>query len=309
MNELFTRFGLLCALAMLVTLLAAGVWHRRQGVGYGVWIRLCALGIPLAWLGARLAYCLVNLPYYVVTVENPALMLRFRDGGFSLFGAMAGLALAALLTARWQKASAAVLLDGIALGAPAGIIVERLAQTGTSIGWGRYIQSEWLQPIGVTENLWHPVYLYQAITAAVLLVILLLWLSARKDALLDGDLALVFITLYGCAGVVLESLCKDGHMTVRDGLVHINQILAIVLPVAALLVWSIRLAKSAKKSQHTTGWLIAAWLVVTACIGIGIKQEFAVDRNNNLLFDYGVMIAVMVIVAATALIIRRKANQ
>lgn len=309
MSELFSRFGLLCAAAMLATLLVAGLWHRRQGVGYGVWIRLCALGIPLAWLGARLTYCLVNIPYYFVTVENPALMLRFLDGGFSLFGAMGGMALAAFLTARWQHVSAAVLLDGVTLGAPIGIIVERLAQAGTSIGWGRYIQSEWLQPIGVTENLWHPVYLYQAAVTALLLLALLAWLLARKGALISGDLTLVFITLYGCAEVVLESFCKDGHLTVRDGLVHINQIIAIVLPVAALLIWSIRLAKNAKKSRSITVQLVIAWLLIVACIGIGIKQEFAVDRNNNLYRDYGIMIASMVVVAATTLTIRRKANQ
>lgn len=304
MSEFFSRFGLLCAGAMLTTLLVAGVWHRRQGVGYGVWVRLCVLGIPLAWLGARLAYCLVNIPYYVVSVENPALMLRFLDGGFSLFGAMGGMALAAFLTAKWQRVSAAVLLDGIALGASVGIIVERLAQDGTSIGWGRYIQSAWLQPIGVTENLWHPVYLYQAAAMAILLLILLAWLCSRKGQLADGDLTLVFITLYGCAEVVLESFCKDGHMTVRDGLVHINQIIAIVLPVIALAIWSVRAARrGTKKSQ-----IIIVWLITVACIGIGIKQEFAVDRNNNLYRDYSIMAAAVTVIAGATLFIRHKAE-
>lgn len=310
MSELFTRFGLLCAAAMLATLLAAGLWHRKQGVGYGVWVRLCALGIPLTWLGARLVYCLVNIPYYFDTVENPALMLRFWEGGFSLYGAMGGMALAALLTAKWQRVSPAVLLDGLALGAPVGVIIERLAQTGTSIGWGRYIQSEWLQPIGVTENLWHPVYLYQAAVTAILLLALLAWLGARRGALVSGDLTLVFMTFYGCAEVVLESLCKDGHLTVRDGLVHMNQIIAIVLPVIALTVWSVRLAKKGdKKSQRATLWLVIAWVITLACIGIGIKQEFAVDRNNNLIFDYAIMAAAVAVIAGVALTIRRKANQ
>lgn len=310
MSQIFTRFGALCAAGMLVTLLVAGLWYRRRGIGYGVWIRLCVLSIPMAWLCARLAYCLTNLSYYVDTVENPLIMLRFWDGGFSLFGALIGLMLAALLIGRWQRINPAMLLDGVALGALPGIVIVRLAQTGTGIGIGRYIQSEWLQPIGVTENLWHPVYLYQAVTTAVILVIILVWLRSCKGAPIIGDLTLVFATLYGCAEVVLESLCKDGHMTVHDNLVHVHQIMAILLPVAALLVWTIRLArKGDKKSQHNTVWLIIAWVIVVACIGLGINQEFAVDRHDNLVLEYGIMVAAMAVVAATTLTIRRKANQ
>ena len=310
MNELFSRYGLLCALALLAVLIIAGLWYRRHRIGYGAWIRLCVLAIPLAWLCARAAYCLTSLSYYLFTVENPALMLRFRDGGYSLFGALGGLILAAALTARWQHVSFAVLMDGIGLAAPVGIVIERLAQTGTGVGWGRYIKSEWLQSIGVTENLWHPVYLYQAVVTAILLLVVLAWLKSRKGALVHGDLALVFATLYGCAEVVLESLCKDGHMTVHDNLVHVNQIIAIVLPVVALVIWSVRLAKrGAKKSQRTTAWLIVAWLIIVACIGVGINQEFAVDRKNNLYIGYGIMAVAMAVAAATALTVRRKANQ
>lgn len=306
MSELFTRFGVLCAGAMLATLLVAGAWYRRQGVGYGVWIRLCVMAIPLAWLASRLVYCLANIPYYFIEVENPALMLQFRDGGFSLFGAMGGLVLAAWLTAKWQRISPAVLLDGIGLGAPLGIIIERLAQIGTGVGWGDAIESEWLLPIGVTESYWHPVYLYQAICAAILLLILAVWLVIRKGRMgqIRGDLFLVFLTLYGAMQVVLESLCSDGHMVVHH-FVHINQIVAIVLPVAALAVWSARLAKKgAKKSQ-----LVIVWLIVAAMIGLGIRQEFAVDHPTfPLVVEYGIMAAAMAVVAATALIVRRKAN-
>ena len=310
MSDLFTGYGLLCALALMMTLCVAGLWYRRQHIAYGVWVRLCVLAIPLAWLCARVAFCLTNLLYYVDMVENPGLMLRFRDGGYSLFGAMGGLILAACLTARWQRVSAAVLLDGLGLAAPLGIAIERLAQTGTGIGWGRDIKSEWLQPIGVTDNLWHPVYLYQAVVTLLLLLVLLAWLKTRRGALIDGDLALVFATLYGCVEVVMASLCKDGHMMVHDNLVHVNQIIAIVLPVAALVIWSIRLAKKGEqKSQRVTGWLVVAWLILIACIGIGINQEFAVDRKNNLYLEYGIMIAAMAVAAATTLITRRKANQ
>lgn len=302
MNEVFTRFGIMCALALLETLLIAGVWGRSRGIGYGIWIRLCALGIPLAWFCSRLTYCLANIPYYFFSVENPALMLRFYDGGFSLFGAMGGLLLAAFLTARWQKIGPTVLLDGLAVGALPGIITARLAQDGTGIGWGDAIESEWLMPLGVTENYWHPVYLYEALAAVVLLIVLIVWIVRSRGRIAGGDLLLVFLTLYGCVQVVMESLASDGHMVVHH-FVHINQIIAIVLPVAALAFWSVRwFKKGAKKSQ-----LIVAWLVVAACIGIGIRQEFAVDHPTfPLVVEYGIMAAAMAVVAGIALTVRKK---
>ena len=305
MSELFTHFGLLCALAMLATLLVAGGWCRLRGVAYGSWIRLCVLGIPLAWLCSRAAYCLTNIPYYFITIENPALMLRFWDGGYSLFGALGGLMLAAFLTAKWQHMNPGILLDGIGLGAPLGAIIERLAETGTGTGWGDAISSEWLMPLGVTENYWHPVYLYEAVAAFILLLVLVSWLLSRKGQIVSGDLMLVFMTLYGSMQVVLESLRDDGHMVVHH-FVHVSQIIAIVLPVVALAIWSARLAKKgAKKSQ-----LISVWLVTIAMIGIGIRQEFAVDHPTfSLVVEYGIMAAAMAVVAIGALFIRHRANQ
>lgn len=306
MSEVFTRFGLLCALGLLETLLLAGLWGRRRGIGYGAWIRLCALGIPLAWACSRLAFCLANIPYYFITVENPALMLRFYDGGFSLFGAMGGLMLAAFLTAKWQKVNPAVLLDGLGIGALPGIITVRLAQEGTGVGWGDAIEAEWLLPLGVTENYWHPVYLYEAFVAVALLAVLLIWIARRREPIVDGDLLLVFLTLYGCVQVVLESLTSDGHLVVHH-FVRINQIIAIVLPVAAMAVWTMRLVRKggAKKSR-----LIICWLVVAACIGVGIRQEFAVDHPTfPLVVEYGIMAAAMAVIAGIALTIRRRANR
>ena len=303
MSELFTVYGLLCALALLLTLLATGLWYRLRGLAYGTWIRFCVLAIPLAWLCSRAVFALTNILYYVVTVENPALMLRFRDGGYSLFGALGGLILAAFLTAKWQRAPIGVMLDGVGLGAPIGAFVERLAQTGTGVGWGDAINSEWLMPLGVTENYWHPVYLYQAVCTLLLLLALVAWLISRKGRIASGDLLLVFMVLYGCMEVVLESLCSDGHMVVHH-FVHISQIIAIVLPVIALAVWTARLVKKqTKKSQA-----IIPWLLTAACIGIGIKQEFAVDHSEHILVDYGIMAASMAVIAVASLITRKKAN-
>lgn len=305
MGSILTSYGLMCALAMLCALLAAGLWCRHVRIGYGAWIRLCALGIPLSWLCSRAAFCLANVFYFFDEIGIPSLMLRFWEGGASMFGALAGLILAAWLVEKQQRLPHGKLLDALAFGAPVGAIIARLAEAGTEgMGWGDMIIAEWLMPIGVTDARWHPVYLYEAVAAGAILIALLAWIASRKGkAEQPGDILLVFLTLYGCAQVVLESMRDDGHMVIR--FVHVNQIVAIVLPAIALLVWTLRLCKKgAKKSQ-----IIIPWLVLFACVGVGILQEFAVDDSENLFIDYGIMAAAMAVVAITALLTRKKANQ
>ena len=305
MGTLFTAYGLMCALAMLCALLAAGMWCRHDRIGYGVWIRLCTLGIPLAWVCSRVVFCLANVFYFFDEIGIPSLMLRFWEGGASMFGALAGLILAAWLVETWQRLPHGKLLDALAFGAPVGAIIARLAEAGTEgMGWGDMIMTEWLLPIGVTDAHWHPVYLYEAVAVGAILIALLAWVAFGKEkSRHPGDILLVFLTLYGCVQVVLESMRDDGHMVIR--FVHVNQIVAIVLPAIALLVWTLRLMKKgAKKSQ-----VILPWLILFICIGIGIAQEFAVDASENLFVDYGIMAAAMAVVAFVTLRARQRANQ
>lgn len=301
--QIFTFYGLLCALAMLCTLLAAGLWCRQQKIGYGPWIRLCALGIPMAWVCSRVFFLLASIFYFTSEIGVPSLMLRFWEGGASMFGALAGLSAAALLIEKQQRLRHGVLLDAVGLGAPVGVIIARLAEAGTEgMGWGDAILAEWLQPLGVTADCWHPVYLYEAVVTGLILLTLILWLVYRRGGVRPGDLYLIFLTLYGCAQVVLESLRDDGHMVIR--FVHVNQIIAIVLPAIALTVWTVQyLQKGGKKSRA-----VIAWLIMAACIGLGILQEFAVDDSENLFVDYGIMAAAMAVIAITALSIRRQSE-
>jgi len=301
----FTFFGLGSAAALLVTLLVGGLWCRRQRVSYRAWILLCTAGIPLAWICSRVVFCLSSLPYYLQTIGDWSLMLQFQDGGASLMGAFGGLLLAAFLVEKGQKLPAGTLMDAVGLGAPLGVIIERLCEGPTgSMGHGRQILSNLLLPLGVTDDLVHPVYMYEAIAAAVILIVLLVWLGRSSWQVKHaGDVLLVFMVLFGASQVVLDSMRDDRHMLLIH-FVHINQIIAIVLPVIALVIWTIRAMKKGMKKNQA----IVAWLVTAAAIGIGIVQEFAVDSSENLFIDYGVMAAACAVIAIVALRMRRRAE-
>ena len=301
----FTFFGVGSAAAMLMTLLIGGLWCRRQRVSYRAWIMLCAAGISLAWLCSRVVFCLSSLPYYLQTIGDASLMLQFQDGGASLMGALGGLLLAAILVEKGQKLPAGTLMDAVGLGAPLGVIIERLCEGPTgSMGHGRQVLSELLLPLGVTDDLVHPVYMYEAVAAAAILIVLLVWLGRSGwQVKHPGDALLTFMVLFGASQVVLDSMRDDRHMLLIH-FVHINQIIAIVLPVIALVIWTIRASKKGMKKNQA----IVAWLVTAAAIVIGIVQEFAVDSSENLFIDYGVMAAACAVIVIVALRMRRRAE-
>ena len=78
---------------------------------WAAWPSLHAGGIPLGIVCARALYCVFHLSDFWETYENPWLMLRFFDGGLAMPGLLAGLALAAVISARLVKARPAAVLD------------------------------------------------------------------------------------------------------------------------------------------------------------------------------------------------------
>lgn len=296
-----TAYGVNAACALALTLLLSGVFAARKKADYGSVIRLAAAAIPLCWLFSRLFYVLANCTYYLTTLSNPSLALRFFDGGYALSGAVAGLILAAGLTEKWRKLPRGVLLDAVGLGMLPGIAVERLGEAGTGMGLGRAIYTPWLAKLPFfaatdeTGEVVHAVYRYEALAAALIFAGVMIYLIFRgKEALRGGDVLLMVLTLLGCAQVLLESLRNDGHMVVH--FVRINQVLAMALPVIALAIWSRRGKKP-----------LVSWLVVVTAIALATRQEFRIDSSENLWLDYGIMALCLALVAVTTL--RRRSGR
>ncbi len=303
-----TTFGLCAALALGIALAFTQGWGRLHRVSVRALWGFSLLSVPMAFLCSRIAFVLPNVTHYLSTWNNPALMLHFWDGGASLMGAFAGLMLSALLTSKVCRVSFGTLADGVAMGLPWAILIERLAEhTVADFGVGRPIDAEFLQGLGAFTDGCHPVYLYEALFAGIVLNVVLFLLSNPRGKFATrhpGDLMLVFMTLYGAAQVLFESLRDDSHMIVIH-FVRINQIGAIVLCAIALTVWTVRWARAgAKKAQ-----VAVAWGIELAAIAMGVVQEFAVDSSLNKLLDYSIMALCLAVVAAVGLTVRRFANR
>lgn len=302
---MFTLYGALCALAMLAMLAGAFLVLRQRIKGYDAFIRLAVLAIPLAFLGSRIAFCLSNLSYYLETISMPEMMLHVQDGGASMTGALLGVLLAAMIAAKWCRLPAGIMLDAAAFGMPAALFIERLAEPLCEMGWGKYFQSTAFDFMtDLTEGM-HPVFAYEAIAAIIVLAAMLLYF--RKRMTQPGDMMGCFLVLYGCTQTVLESLRNDGHMKVIH-FVRVNQVAAIALAAAVLIIWSIRCVKYGAKREAALSWLTAV-----VCIGFGVVQEFAADGDENPYFSYtlvaGILAALLIVTAVVWFLAWRKQHK
>lgn len=299
-----TSFGAGVALSALVFLCAMGLALARQKLGYGVLVRYAVLALPLGFVLSRLFFVAANYAYYFIEMSNPLLTLYFWDGGYSASGALCGLLLAAPLCARWTKQSTGRLLDAAAWAALPALIVERLCEGLTDLGLGRTISYEALNFLGVDDGmggLVHPVYRYEAVLAAVILLAVTAWVLLRRTAPRSGDVCLVILTLLGATQPIMESLRGDGHMIIFH-FVRVQQILFLGCAVAALWIFASRCGM--KKSRQ-----LLLGLVVVACIGVGILMEFRVDRGELKWLYYLVLSLCMAVIAGLALHLRRVAER
>lgn len=298
-----TSFGCMTALAMLALLLTANFCFHRKGISYRAGITFSIFALVLSFLCSRILFALSNLPLYLNTLENPALMLRFWDGGASLLGALFGVLLGGALTARLFRLSCGKIMDCIALSAPVAIAIERLGEGcfDEIMGKGKVIETEFLSFLGSATDGNHPVFLYEAVAMVILLVLLIASRRRRKP---EGDTMLLFLLVYGCVQVVLESLRNDSHMLLIH-FVRVNQIGALVLAVAAIVCWTLRVAREGSRKRL----IIGCWIAVVAAIGVGIGMEFAIDRLGMPLLCYCLMMLAMLAIAGSGLLLRKAANE
>lgn len=304
-----TAFGAGMALAALAALLTAGAWCAWKRIRYGAWIRMTVIALPLMLVMSRLLYAVGSMNYYIYTVGDLSKMLNFWDGGASVLGALLGLIIAAAITEKWQQLPSGTLLDAVGFGAPVGILVERLFEQGTQLGLGQTIGTGWMaeHPFFAMDDgygyIVHAVFRYEAVAAAVVFAVLLAWMLIRRGSVtVNGDLLLVMLSLFGAAQVVLESFRNDGHMLL--GFVRLNQVTAIVFPVAALAIWTAR----AHRGEHGFDKrLLIHWLMAVAGIAVGIVMEFKVDSSDNVLLVYGIMGASIALVVLAGLLTRQYA--
>ena len=163
-------------------------------------------------LGGRLGFVLFYEPAYYLA--NPGQILKVWQGGMSFHGGFLGVVLAAWAYARRNAVAPLRLADALAVAAPVGLFLGRIANFINAELWGRPTTAPWGMifpgeaaqacPGVVGPCARHPSQLYEAGLEGLVLG-LLLFLLVRRGGLARPGLALgAFLAGYGLARFVVE---------------------------------------------------------------------------------------------------------
>ncbi len=160
----------------------------------------CAIGVIA---GGRLGNVLFYDP--APYIADPLKIFRTWEGGMAFHGGLIGAALGAALFAWRNKAPLLTILDLVALVAPIGLGLGRLANFVNGELWGRPTDVPWAVIFPHADALpRHPSQIYEAGLEGLALFVLL-WTAARLGALRHpGLIAGLFGVGYSCARIFVE---------------------------------------------------------------------------------------------------------
>jgi phosphatidylglycerol---prolipoprotein diacylglyceryl transferase len=219
------------------------------GILFGWWIVLRAIRTPRLWageppltaeqverlltwiilgviLGGRLGYVLFyDLPTYLA---DPLQIVQVWEGGMSFHGGFVGVVVAGIWFCRREGIPMLSMGDLLAIAAPVGLMLGRVANFINAELWGRPTDLPWgvifpgaaaqtcPQLVGLCAR--HPSQLYQAALEGLLLALVLFWLAFRKGWFKwPGALMGVFLTGYGIARFLVEFVRQPDAQFVSEG--------------------------------------------------------------------------------------------
>lgn len=209
-------------------------------------------------LGGRLGFVLFYQPGYYL--QNPAEIVKVWEGGMSFHGGFAGVVAAGLLFCWRSGVRPLPLSDAMALVAPIGLLLGRLANFINAELWGRPTTMPWgvIFPGEAAQTCAgyapgtcarHPSQLYEAGLEGLVLGLVLLWLFRRGALKHPGRITGAFLVGYGLARFVVEFFRQaDAQFITQDNpLGHViggatfglsmGQLLTLPMIAAGLWLW------------------------------------------------------------------------
>jgi phosphatidylglycerol:prolipoprotein diacylglycerol transferase len=188
-------------------------------------------------LGGRLGYVLFYQPAYYLA--NPLKALEVWHGGMSFHGGMLGVAIATVWFCRKYAIPLLGFADRMAVVAPLGLMLGRIANFINGELWGREAP-DWLPWAIIFPNAGgiprHPSQLYQALLEGLLLFLVLFTLS-RREAIRArfGTLTGIFLVGYALARIVGEFFRQpDAFLGFLFAGATMGQLLSLPMLVAGL---------------------------------------------------------------------------
>jgi len=179
-------------------------------------------------LGGRLGYVLFYNPEYYI--KNLFEIVMVWNGGMSFHGGLIGVIFVAVMFGKKHQINPYIFLDLIALVAPIGLFLGRVANFINSELYGRESDVVWAVKFITIDNLSrHPSQIYEAIFEGIMLFFLLNFFSKKDKFKNPGIISSLFLIFYSFLRFNMEFFREpDSHIGYLSYHLTLGQFIGIV---------------------------------------------------------------------------------
>ena len=190
-------------------------------------------------VGGRLGYVFIYNPKYFL--NNFSEIPMIWNGGMSFHGALIGIILVSAIFCKKHKQDFFYFTDLVALSAPIGIFLGRIANFINSELYGRETDITWSVKFIQIDNLnRHPSQIYEALFEGVILFFLLQFFY-NKFSRNTGMISSLFIIFYSVFRFLIEfTRAPDFHLGLIIFNLSMGQIISIIFLLSGLYLFYIR---------------------------------------------------------------------
>lgn len=207
-------------------------WKAKKTLGVEVSNTFIYLIFIAGFIGGKIFYFLENPSYYW---SHLSLLLNIFSGGFVFYGSFVTIILVVIWYSKNHSIAVLPMLDILAI---TTIILQIPGRTGCFFAgccYGLPTNSAFGVVFPTSNHLTvHPTQLYEVF---LLLLILIFLLIINKNKQFQGQLFLLYISLYGISRIILEFFRGDTRGYIIKGTLSHSQFIAIIILLISLMFY------------------------------------------------------------------------
>jgi len=249
-------YGLFVALGIVAATWLTGRELARKGYDNALALDSLFFVVPLGFVGARIYHVVTDYDLYA---EDPIPgIFEVWNGGLGIYGAVAGGFLGVLLFSWYRRISPLVFADAAA---PGLVLAQAIGRWGNYFNqelFGRPSELPWAIRIApenrpaqfADAESFHPTFLYESLWD-LLVCLALLWIARRfANRLRDGDVFLLYVSLYSVGRFFVEALRIDPAFLI-GGSMRGNLFVSSVLALGFALILFLRHSRHPRKRSES----------------------------------------------------------
>ena len=266
-------YGLLIAISVLLGLNLSGELASKKGLKKSLINDLLPILVLASVIGARIYYVAFEWRNYTgknfwssinflnLNIPIPS-AIEIWGGGIAIHGALIMGTLSIIFFCRWRKEPfwdvIDVLVPSVALGQAIGrwgnFFNNEAFGIPTNLPWKLFIPYKFRPEIFLTEDYFHPTFLYESVwNIFVFGILIFLFKKSKKKELKlpSGSLSCLYLITYSLGRLWIEALrtdplCLGGLPPFCEGGLRVAQLISLFLISAGLLgIWRIYISKKA----------------------------------------------------------------